>query len=124
MRGAWTNLNPRHDRAALARSALEGVAIAIKNAYAHLPATDPSRSVLLAGGGTAASGWRQMLADALGRPLDAVQVSAASAMGAALLGGSSWWDEKLGSPRTRGSSTWPVGSTLTTATGRSTTLAV
>jgi xylulokinase len=87
MRGAWTDLNPRHDRAALARSALEGVAIAIKNAYAHLPVTDPSRSVLLAGGGTAAPGWRQMLADALGRPLDAVQVSAASGMGAALLGG-------------------------------------
>ena len=87
MRGAWTDLDPRHDRAALARSALEGVAIAIKNAYAHLPATDSSSSVLLAGGGTAAPGWRQMLADALGRPLDGVHVNAASGMGAALLGG-------------------------------------
>ena len=40
----------------------------------------------LAGGGTLAAGWRQLLADVLGRPLYAVDVPAASARGAALLG--------------------------------------
>src|SRR4029077_8262407 len=40
----------------------------------------------LAGGGTLAAGWRQLLADVLGLPLYAVDVPAASGRGAALLG--------------------------------------
>ncbi len=40
----------------------------------------------LAGGGTLAAGWRQLLADVLGWPLYAVDVPAASGRGAALLG--------------------------------------
>jgi xylulokinase len=40
----------------------------------------------LAGGGTVATGWRQLLADVLGVPLYAVDVPAASGRGAALLG--------------------------------------
>jgi xylulokinase len=40
----------------------------------------------LAGGGTLAAGWRQLLADVLGVPLHAVDVPAASGRGAALLG--------------------------------------
>ncbi len=40
----------------------------------------------LAGGGTLAAGWRQLLADVLGVPLYAVDVPAASGRGAALLG--------------------------------------
>jgi xylulokinase len=40
----------------------------------------------LAGGGTLAAGWRQLLADVLGLPLYAVDVAAASGRGAALLG--------------------------------------
>ena len=40
----------------------------------------------LAGGGTLAPGWRQLLADVLGVPLYAVEVPAASGRGAALLG--------------------------------------
>jgi xylulokinase len=47
-----------------------------------------SRSVVrIAGGGSTHPEWRQLLADTLGRPLDAVDVTAASGRGAALLGG-------------------------------------
>ena len=40
----------------------------------------------MAGGGTLAASWRQLLADVLGLPLYAVDVPAASGRGAALLG--------------------------------------
>jgi xylulokinase len=90
LRGAWTDLNPRHDRSRLARAALEGVAIAVKEAFDVLPQDTLSRSpVRLAGGGTVVPAWRQMLADALARPLEAVEVNAASGLGAALLAGMS-----------------------------------
>jgi xylulokinase len=90
LRGAWTDLNPRHDRATLGRAALEGVAIAIKTAFEALaPAAEGTLPVRLAGGGTLDPGWRKMLADAINRPLDAVDVSAVSGLGAALLAGMS-----------------------------------
>jgi xylulokinase len=43
--------------------------------------------VRVAGGGSTHPAWRQLLADVLGRPLDAVDVTAPSSRGAALLGG-------------------------------------
>jgi len=90
LRGAWTDLNPRHDRTRLARAALEGVAIAVKEAYDVLPQRTLSYGpVRLAGGGTVVPAWRQMLADALARPLEAVEINAASGLGAALLAGMS-----------------------------------
>lgn len=86
MRGAWTGLMPQHTRADLLRSALEGVAFATAEALAALfpdgPAVDHLR---LAGGGTAAPAWRQMLADVLGLELRAVAVPGASGRGAAFL---------------------------------------
>jgi xylulokinase len=92
LRGSWTDLNPRHDRLRLARAALEGVAITVKTGFEclHPPSTVSTRSsvpVRLAGGGTVSPAWRQMLADAIGRPLEAVEANAASGRGAALLGG-------------------------------------
>jgi len=87
MRGAWTGLAPQHTRADLLRSALEGVAFATAEAlqalFPHGTAVDHLR---LAGGGTAAPAWRQMLADVLDVELRAVAVSGASGRGAALLG--------------------------------------
>ena len=73
------------------RSALEGVAFAIRDALDALLGEPPSREqgpphLRLAGGGTLAAGWRQLLADVLGLPLYAVDVPAASGRGAALLG--------------------------------------
>ena len=86
LRGAWTGLNPRHDRAHLLRSALEGVAFAVRDALEHL--VQPSDGVThlrIAGGGTTDTAWRKMLADILGYPLAPVDVAAASGLGAALL---------------------------------------
>ena len=87
MRGAWTRLDPRHDRRDLLRAALEGVAFAVRDALDHL--LEPGERInhlRLAGGGTKDPGWRQMLADILGHPLAPVEVAAASGLGAATLG--------------------------------------
>jgi xylulokinase len=96
LRGSWTALSLADDRTSLLRSALEGTAFAIRDALDALLGGDrlggalsggqgPAR-LRLAGGGTLAAGWRQLLADVLGLPLYAVDVPAASGRGAALLG--------------------------------------
>jgi xylulokinase len=91
LRGSWTGLSLADDRASLLRAALEGVAFAIRDALDALlgePLSGEPRPpyLRLAGGGTLAAGWRQLLADVLGLPLYAVDVPAASGRGAALLG--------------------------------------
>jgi xylulokinase len=87
MRGGWTNLDPRHQRENLLRAALEGVAFAVLDALGHIVTADERLPGLrLAGGGTTDPGWRQMLADVLQHPIIAVDVPAASGLGAAALG--------------------------------------
>jgi xylulokinase len=87
LRGAWINLSPRHERANLLRAALEGVAFAVLDALGYIVSADDDLSGLrLAGGGTTDPGWRQMLADVLQRSIHAVDVTAASGLGAAALG--------------------------------------
>ncbi len=86
MRGAWVRLSPRHDRSRLLRAALEGVAFSIADAVHALLAESPVDHLRLAGGGSTHPVWRQLLADVLALPLRAVNVSAASGRGAALLG--------------------------------------
>ena len=87
MRGAWTGLKPQHTRSDLLRSALEGVAFAAAEALASLfPDGSAIDHLRLAGGGTVAPAWRQMLADVLDVELRAVAVPGASGRGAAFLG--------------------------------------
>ena len=96
LRGSWTALSLADDRTSLLRCALEGTAFAIRDAVDALlagqctpdqrPADQQVPRLRLAGGGTLAAGWRQLLADVLGTPLYAVDVPAASGRGAALLG--------------------------------------
>jgi xylulokinase len=86
LRGSWTALSLAADRTSLLRSALEGTAFAIRDALDALLAGHRPPQLRLAGGGTLAAGWRQLLADVLGLPLYAVDVPAASGRGAALLG--------------------------------------
>jgi xylulokinase len=86
MRGAWTNLGPRHSKQHLLRASLEGVAFAAREALDYVvTAKDRVPHLRLAGGGTTHPAWRQMLADILGYPLQPVDVSAASGLGAAML---------------------------------------
>jgi xylulokinase len=87
MRGAWLDLAPHHTRTDLLRAALEGVAFSIREALTALEPDGPRPTQLrLAGGGSTAPGWRQMLADTLDTDLNAVDVPAASGRGAAMLG--------------------------------------
>lgn len=87
LRGAWVGLAPRHDRTRLLRAALEGVALAVRDALDCLRRPgNPLDDLRLAGGGSTDAAWRQLLADVLGSTLRAVDVSAASGRGAALLG--------------------------------------
>ena len=86
LRGSWTSLSLADDRTSLLRSALEGTAFAIRDALDALLGEHRPARLRLAGGGTLAAGWRQLLADVLGLPLYAVDVPAASGRGAALLG--------------------------------------
>jgi xylulokinase len=86
LRGSWTALSLADDRTSLLRSALEGVAFSIRDTLDALLGEYRPPCLRLAGGGTLAAGWRQLLADVLGLPLYAVDVPAASGRGAALLG--------------------------------------
>jgi xylulokinase len=88
IRGVWHGLGLNHERAHLARAAFEGVAFALKDGLLALEDTGvQANSLRLAGGGTLHPKWRQLLADVLGKPLEAVSVPSSSARGAALLAG-------------------------------------
>ncbi len=76
-----------HQREHLLHAALEGVAFGIRAALEALPDASKATILRLAGGGSIHAGWRQMLADILGRTLIAVFTPDASARGAALLAG-------------------------------------
>jgi xylulokinase len=88
LRGGWLGLGPADDAGSLMRAAMTGVAFGIRAGLDALRdrGAAPAR-LRLAGGGTVHPGWRQLLADALGLPLDAVACPNAAARGAALLGG-------------------------------------
>jgi len=88
LRGAWVGLGAADDAGELMRAALVGVACAIRLGLDALRAEGarPER-LRLSGGGTVHAGFRQVLADVLGLPLDEVDGSAGSARGAALLAG-------------------------------------
>ncbi len=83
-RGGWTGLSADTTRADLARAAVEGVACAVA---AALDLLDPAAGelVVLTGGGARDPAVQQVLADALDRPVQHVQVRSASATGAAVL---------------------------------------
>lgn len=97
-RGGWLGLGLGDTRGAMMRAAFEGVAFALR---AGLDAIRVARAVSsndaascaavaslrLAGGGSVDPRWRQLLADALGATLDAVDCPNAATRGAALLAG-------------------------------------
>ncbi len=86
-RGGWSGLHPGTTREDLGRAALEGVADAIATGVELLGAPAGDDPVVLTGGGARSPGVQQLLADALGRPVQYVQVRSASATGAAMLAG-------------------------------------
>ncbi len=87
LRGAVTGLSLRHDRGAVARAALEGVACGVRARLHTLGRTSaPATELRVSGGGAGMAVWNQIKADVTGIPV--VRVAGDStAAGAAMLAG-------------------------------------
>ncbi|HYM63170.1 MAG TPA: xylulokinase [Gaiellaceae bacterium] len=87
-RGAFIGLSQRHDRGALVRAVLEGVAFGLRDSLELLTAMGVQAEVGRAsGGGSRSSLWLRIVASVLGLPLERTAVGEGAAYGAALLGG-------------------------------------
>ncbi len=87
LRGAVTGLSLRHDRGAVARAAMEGIACAVRARLRTLGRTSaPATELRVSGGGAGLAVWNQIKADVTGIPV--VRVAGDStAAGAAMLAG-------------------------------------
>jgi xylulokinase len=87
-RGAFVGLSLRHDRGALVRAVLEGVAYGLRDSLELLRALGVRPDVgRISGGGARSTLWREIVASVLDLPLETVAVEEGSAYGAALLAG-------------------------------------
>jgi xylulokinase len=87
-RGAFVGLSVRHDRGALVRAVLEGVAYGLRDSLGLLEALGVAAAAGRAlGGGARSRLWLRIVASVLGLPLERVAVEEGAAYGAALLGG-------------------------------------
>ncbi len=87
-RGSFTGLGLHHDRGALVRAVLEGVAFGLRDALDLLHATGARPAVGRASGGGARSElWLRIVASVLELPLERTAADEGAAFGAALLGG-------------------------------------
>ena len=87
-RAAFTGLSLRHDRGALVRAVLEGVAYGLRDSLELLRAlgVEPEKG-RVSGGGARSRLWLEIVASVLGLPLELTAVEEGSAYGAALLAG-------------------------------------
>jgi xylulokinase len=87
-RGALTGLALRHDRGAVTRAVLEGVAYGLRDSLELLKelGVEPSAG-RVSGGGARSDLWLRILASVLDLPLERTAADEGSAYGAALLGG-------------------------------------
>jgi xylulokinase len=87
-RGAFVGLSLRHDRGALVRAVLEGVAYGLRDSLALLRDLGVRGDVgRVSGGGARSDLWLRIVASVLGLPLERTAVAEGAAYGAALLGG-------------------------------------
>jgi xylulokinase len=87
-RGAFTGLQLRHDRGALTRAVLEGVAYGLRDSLELVRELGVEPEVGRASGGGARSDlWLEIVASVLGIPLERTAATEGSAYGAALLAG-------------------------------------
>ena len=87
-RGAFVGLSLRHDRSALVRAVLEGVAYGLRDSLELLRSLGVRPEIgRLVGGGARSDLWSRILASVLGVPLEVLEVDEGTAFGAALLGG-------------------------------------
>ena len=87
-RGAFAGLSLRHDRGALVRAVLEGVAYGLRDSLELLRKLGVRPEVgRVSGGGARSDLWLRIVASVLGIPLERTTVEEGAAYGAALLGG-------------------------------------
>ena len=87
-RAAFAGLSARHDRGALTRAVLEGVAYGLRDSLELLKELGFAASVgRVSGGGARSELWVQIVATMLGIPLERTAVDEGAAYGAALLAG-------------------------------------
>jgi xylulokinase len=87
-RGAFVGLSARHDRGALWRAMLEGVAYGLRDSLELLRELGARpESGRISGGGTRSELWLRIVASVLGLPLETTGSEEGSAFGAALLAG-------------------------------------
>src|SRR5438128_1234359 len=87
-RGAFTGLSLRHDRGALVRAVMEGVAYGLRDSLELLRELGVRPTLgRVSGGGARSELWLRILASVLGLPLERTAVEEGSAYGAALLAG-------------------------------------
>ncbi len=87
-RGAFVGLELRHDRGALVRAVLEGVAFGLRDCLEILRSIGVDAEVArVSGGGAHSDLWLRIVASVLGLPLERTAAEEGAAFGAALLGG-------------------------------------
>ncbi len=87
-RGAFVGLQLRHDRGALVRAVLEGVAFGLADSYDLLRDLGvEANAALISGGGARGGLWPKIVASVLEVPITSTTADEGSAFGAALLGG-------------------------------------
>jgi xylulokinase len=87
-RGSYTGLSLRHDRGALVRALLEGVAFGLRDSLDLISELGGRPAIgRVSGGGARSEEWLRIVASVLELPLERVAVRDAAAFGAALLGG-------------------------------------
>ncbi|HEY2372322.1 MAG TPA: xylulokinase [Gaiellaceae bacterium] len=85
-RGAFVGLSLRHDRGALVRAVLEGVAFGLRDSLELLRELGVQTEVgRVSGGGARSELWREIVASVLDLPLELTAVTEGAAYGAALL---------------------------------------
>ena len=88
VRGAFTGLSLRHDRGALVRGVLEGVAFGLRDSLDLVAELGGAPEVgRVSGGGARSELWLEIVASVLDLPLELTAVDEGAAFGAALLGG-------------------------------------
>jgi xylulokinase len=87
-RGLFLGLTLQHGRAELVRAVMEGVTFSLYEAYqVIIESGERPQRIILAGGGARSPLWRHMVADVFALPVQHLQISDGSALGAAILAG-------------------------------------
>lgn len=100
--GAFIGLRAHHGSAELSRAVMEGATFALRDAFEVLRELGgaPER-IVLAGGGARSRTWTEIVSNVFDLPVDPLEESEGSAMGAAIVAGTAlgWFDLAAGSQK-------------------------